>query len=387
MTVSSPFAAENLPSLRLVGHAEFCSFLRMRGDMVFELAEWTGSLPLPPLQFLSASHGLVQTSNDLNFIAKEQVAAVRTFPSAAFDCSNLVVLRSGVSSIDDTICSSSMRTGKFLRAAGEEPRGNLNIFNGQGSTLPPLIFGPTDEINYSHWILEAIPKIARFKTIYKEDPHDIIVSGGKNIFQEQTIAYFCPSARVHWVQPHVPIRFHRACFTTSLARSVSEIHPEVFDFYNLPGQGGPQRQGGLRIYISRRLTQHRRMLNEDEFVAELSRLGFVVVVLESLSFAAQVDLFSNAEVVVGAHGAGLTNLVFSRNCKLAVEILSSGFNAASVYAHICRHLRIPYLLASGAPRQAANAKGAATWAGHRDFVVDVPIFIKAIKGLLRQSAE
>jgi hypothetical protein len=60
----------------------------------------------------------------------------------------------------------------------------------------------------------------------------------------------------------------------------------------------PRRSG--RIFITRR--GRRRILNEGEVVRRLSRHGFEPVDLEDLSFEEQIDLFYDAEVVVGAHG-------------------------------------------------------------------------------------
>ncbi len=82
----------------------------------------------------------------------------------------------------------------------------------------------------------------------------------------------------------------------------------------------PRRSG--RIFITRR--GRRRILNEGEVVRRLSRHGFVPVDLEDLSFEEQIDLFYDAEVVVGAHGAGLTNMLFSQDALL-VEIFPTGF--------------------------------------------------------------
>lgn len=45
----------------------------------------------------------------------------------------------------------------------------------------------------------------------------------------------------------------------------------------------------------------------------MSPLGFVAYTLEDMSFSDQVRLLSQAEMVVAAHGAGLTNIIFSQN--------------------------------------------------------------------------
>jgi capsular polysaccharide biosynthesis protein len=52
--------------------------------------------------------------------------------------------------------------------------------------------------------------------------------------------------------------------------------------------------------------------------------GMTSLKLESLSFLEQICLFAKADLIVAEHGAGLTNLLFSSDCRV-VELLPSGF--------------------------------------------------------------
>lgn len=87
--------------------------------------------------------------------------------------------------------------------------------------------------------------------------------------------------------------------------------PGVFEWIRERFVGKQAGRRGRRIYISRRLAATRKVSNEAEVVALLSKKGFETIALEELSFAAQVELFAECEVVVAAHGAGLANVVFS----------------------------------------------------------------------------
>lgn len=77
-----------------------------------------------------------------------------------------------------------------------------------------------------------------------------------------------------------------------------------------------------RLYIVRRGV--RTLTNEKDVLRRLDRHGFRPVQLEKLSFLRQVQLFHDAEAVVAAHGAGLTNLLFA-NRALVVEICPTRF--------------------------------------------------------------
>jgi tetratricopeptide (TPR) repeat protein len=78
-----------------------------------------------------------------------------------------------------------------------------------------------------------------------------------------------------------------------------------------------------RIFISRK--QRRRVINEDELVAVLSEFGFKSIAPESLSVAEQISLFATAEVVIGAHGAALTNTVFCSPGTKLIEIFAPDY--------------------------------------------------------------
>ena len=86
-----------------------------------------------------------------------------------------------------------------------------------------------------------------------------------------------------------------------------------------------------RIYISRERRGHGKISNEDELFRELALIGFEKVTPETLSFDEQIATFQQAEWIIGAHGAGLTNVIFSRpGCKV-IEIRNPTYHANETY--------------------------------------------------------
>jgi capsular polysaccharide biosynthesis protein len=79
---------------------------------------------------------------------------------------------------------------------------------------------------------------------------------------------------------------------------------------------------GRRLYVSRSDASVRRVVNEAELVPALRKLGFEVVVPGRLSFEQQVAAFAGASVIVGPHGAGLTNMVFAPPGARVVELIA-----------------------------------------------------------------
>jgi capsular polysaccharide biosynthesis protein len=86
----------------------------------------------------------------------------------------------------------------------------------------------------------------------------------------------------------------------------------------LMASAGPPRR---RLLISRRRARSRRCLNEEALLARLAPLGFERLDLEGMAVRDQLVAFAHAAVVVGAHGAGLTNLVACQPGATLVELL------------------------------------------------------------------
>jgi capsular polysaccharide biosynthesis protein len=101
-----------------------------------------------------------------------------------------------------------------------------------------------------------------------------------------------------------------------------------------------------RLYITREQAFTRRIINESEVIAFLQPLGFQPVVLESLSVREQAQLLASANVVISAHGGGLTNLTFCQPGTTVIEIFSPNF-VYPCYWLICNLLNLDYYYLTG----------------------------------------
>lgn len=127
------------------------------------------------------------------------------------------------------------------------------------------------------------------------------------------------------------------------------------------------------LYISRRNALVRKVVNEKEVINELGNLGFVDYVLEDMSFAEQVHLFANAKMIVSPHGAGLTNIIFSKNLKL-VELFAKTVPVASYY-ELCGGLGFDYnCLLGDSPKGDLRTHDA-------DMIVDIPALLGIINSM------
>jgi len=91
-----------------------------------------------------------------------------------------------------------------------------------------------------------------------------------------------------------------------------------------------------KVFISRKDSTHRVMLNEDEVFNLFEQHGFKSYILSQMSFLEQVMLFANAEFIIAAHGSGLANLIFANPGTQIIEIFQARPDATECYlAQMC----------------------------------------------------
>jgi capsular polysaccharide biosynthesis protein len=75
-----------------------------------------------------------------------------------------------------------------------------------------------------------------------------------------------------------------------------------------------------KIYLARKNTWSRNLINEQQIIPLLFERGFEVIDCAQLSFDEQVRIFSEAICVIGPHGAGMTNILWAQPGLKVFEI-------------------------------------------------------------------
>ena len=133
-----------------------------------------------------------------------------------------------------------------------------------------------------------------------------------------------------------------------------------------------------RLYVTRRNAATRRLLNEDALLGRLvPEFGFRAVENESYSLLDQLRLYKGATVVMGPHGAGLTNLVFARRPALLVEMFHT--LRQPFFATLAQAVGGAYL---GIEGRAAEPAGADPYSDNGPFRVDVNHVMRALGDVL-----
>jgi capsular polysaccharide biosynthesis protein len=183
--------------------------------------------------------------------------------------------------------------------------------------------------NYCHWLTDYLP---RFE-FYRSDCGTLLMNHPVQPFQTQSLAHL--GVNMSEIMPleyprayRVQTLFHPRTASTLCTNEIS-FRPAIVDwlrdkFKALRTPGGGQR----KLFISRAGAEAhaRRLLNDDEISGLAREQGFEIMRCEELSFEAQVKMFSEASIIAGAHGAGLTNLIFAPPTAKIVETMGPRLN-------------------------------------------------------------
>lgn len=222
---------------------------------------------------------------------------------------------------------------RYLRRAGDS--GTESQF-----FVPPHIWSD----NYYHFLVEVLPAIQWALT---HTDLRILVPGMKP-FLRRFLDHFGSDwqARVQVFDPSTPVRgtFHGLTNIRILRKGTYTLpNPRLLQFYR-EASGSPSGAPDTVLVVSRSLTGDRRILNEDAIVECISaRFPCEVLLPEREDFATQLAKLRRARVIVGSHGAGLTNTLFCARLSMLVEIvLQSKVNES--YLSLCEATGIRHRL-------------------------------------------
>ena len=209
--------------------------------------------------------------------------------------------------------------------------------------------------NYGHWLLDIIPKLIISKKYKELKSFDAILAPNINKeFQKTTFKYFnipndklIDGSKIRHLyadkitipaHPYWKLNHHQLVTVANVDKNILLEIQKIF-LHNT----NSDTKNFKKIFIDRSDSKfrHNKLSNNQAVCAHLKNLGFEVVQLTKLSFEEQIKTFNNAQVIVGNHGAGLTNIVFCKANTQIVEIESPNFKC-DVFGNISNFLNLNY---------------------------------------------
>jgi len=198
--------------------------------------------------------------------------------------------------------------------------------------------------NYAHWLMDGLPKA---DALAAGDPALVVLDKPSPRFQKESVDLL---GLANALAPDTELlRFRELRFVSSGKSGVPDPRPLLRVRDRLRRAAG-ESSGPKRVYISRQRTR-RKITNGEEVARVLASYGFEEVFTEEMDFASQVRLFSGAEAIFGAHGAGTMNVLFAPSGSVLIEAINPLVwdHAAHRVASLCG-VRHYHLFAANASR-------------------------------------
>ena len=180
--------------------------------------------------------------------------------------------------------------------------------------------------NHSHWLTAHLPKLLLLRQLGQLG--DVLLPRERTPVMDDSLRMIdIDPGKLAVFDAHVPLRVDDLTVMAT-DRFRPELLRLVVEAFAPAAAPVPTR----RVFISRRHAARRRLVNEDAIWPLFSEAGFERVELEDLSFGVQVALMRETAVVAGAHGAGLTNMLFCAPGIDVMEIADLDFPNPNFYA-------------------------------------------------------
>ncbi|MCQ8279206.1 glycosyltransferase family 61 protein [Acetobacteraceae bacterium KSS8] len=190
-----------------------------------------------------------------------------------------------------------------------------------------LWVGSAGSMNYGHWLVDDLPRLAALTELRRLRPYAKIVivtpeCGPKlDALHAQTAGAIAAMLDIDNVELMTVARDARIFFQELYFVSPPTHHPvlkspDAMNFvadYLQAATGSLSSAGGTlprRLFVGREWTGARDLANQHEIAEMLSGHGFVSVETGTMPVLEQTRLFSHAEIVIGCMGASMTNSLF-----------------------------------------------------------------------------
>lgn len=245
------------------------------------------------------------------------------------------------------------------------------------------LFAGADGFSYYHWLTGVLPRLIAGTHAQEDDYDHYLVNArhkGQENFQTETLRLLqVPITRAVWLERGT----HFQCENLTLpAEPCMQKQTEMQEWARqllrstfLPMIISNTNELPRRIYIARSQARRRRLVDETALIERLAADGFAAITLEDMPFLDQVRLFAGADIVVGLHGAGLSNLVFASPGTKVLEFLPEAW-PHPCFSQLAKRSNLDYAALTVSPvgeRQGFQA----------DATVDVTIVAKQLSSWLK----
>ena len=186
--------------------------------------------------------------------------------------------------------------------------------------------------NYFHWMFDILPRLMILEKVYPLSEIDYFYCPQLKPWQLLTLSAFninedkiINSNRYrHILADKVLAVSHPWYHKGYILNEAKNLPRWIVDEISLKFKIYAKRFGcNDKFFIDRRESQynHCQIINDEEIKTFLKNKGFTIYRVGELNFFEQIYLFQNAKIIIGAHGAAFTNLIFCRENTRVIDII------------------------------------------------------------------
>lgn len=221
--------------------------------------------------------------------------------------------------------------------------------------------------NIAHFLFDAVPRICFFAATFPKLAHSAVfmMGGERSFFHDHFLRLICHKFSLQEEQFFFPRglmnvrRIGRIYFFSDqrqrIVHPLNICHPRALEVIRSLVGSIDRVTGFENIYISRSDANIRRLVNEDEIVAELRRKNYKTIRMSDLSVQDQISIIVNAKKIVAPHGMGLSYLPFNPGKHTELTELFHPTIGSDAYALIAKSICANYRFFIGEPRPAGSA--------------------------------
>lgn len=193
---------------------------------------------------------------------------------------------------------------------------------------------------YYHWLTDFIPRCISAKAYWKDYPVLIPFFYLDLNYISETFKIF--PFKVHPYSIYGSYKINELIVPSRIV--ASECDPDQIKLVRSYFRDYDKQENVKikKVYISRKKSQRRNVINEIELESALEELGFETWFFEDLSFEEQRKLMYKTGILVSNHGAGLTNLIFMPDNSKIVELKADVPTINNCYFNLARALDHEY---------------------------------------------
>ena len=223
--------------------------------------------------------------------------------------------------------------------------------------------------NYYHWLNDVLPRVRLYQEVFDQVEFFCVASNVPDKFIDTLHFLGIDDKKIIRVGAREKVQFTHL-YVGSLPGSEGRSPKWAIEYMrSIFIKESSKLRPGKKLYFVRGERAERRIVNEAELIENLKQAGFEIIDPGTMPVFDQVDQAQQAGVIVSAHGAALSNLLFGHEGIQVIELFSPDYFRTDCYYTLSSLLKLNYWYLAG------DKPVAGSWG---DMYIDTPKLIDTL---------